>query len=65
MKLPTTVFEQIDLLKARGLVFKDDVKATNIISQNNYYRLTGYWRKYQINPDAKDDRIMQTPLIDP
>jgi abortive infection bacteriophage resistance protein len=58
MKLPTTVSEQINLLKIRGLVFKDEAEAINILSQNNYYRLTGYWRKYQINPDAKDDRFV-------
>jgi len=58
MKSPTTVSEQINLLKARGLVFKDEIKAINILSQNNYYRLTGYWRKYQINPDEKDDRFV-------
>jgi abortive infection bacteriophage resistance protein len=58
MKLPTTVLEQINLLKARGLVFNDEAKAINILSQNNYYRLTGYWRKYQINPDERDDRFV-------
>jgi len=58
MKLPTTMSEQINLLKSRGLVFNDEVKAINTLLHNNYYRLTGYWRKYQINPDAKDDRFV-------
>jgi len=64
MKLPTTVSEQINILKARGLIFKDEVKAINILSQNNYYRLTGYWRKYQINPDAKDDRFVSNTTFE-
>ncbi|GBU23154.1 hypothetical protein R80B4_03070 [Fibrobacteres bacterium R8-0-B4] len=64
MKLPTTVSEQINLLKARGLQFKDEVKATNILSQNNYYRLTGYWRKYQVDPDAKDDNFVKNTTFE-
>jgi abortive infection bacteriophage resistance protein len=58
MKLPTTASAQVNLLKLRGLIFKDEAKAVNTLLQNNYYRLTGYWRKYQINPDTKDDRFV-------
>jgi len=57
MKPSTTITAQIKLLKMRGLYFNDVDTARAILLQNNYYRLTGYWRKYQIDPDNDDDRF--------
>jgi len=59
MKSPITIIKQLDQLKTRGLVFKDETQAKDILLQNNYYRLTGYWRKYQIDPDHKNDQFIR------
>ena len=51
MKSAKSISEQIEFLKSKNLIFKNEVKATQFILQNSYYRLAGYWRKYQINSD--------------
>ena len=38
-----TLDEQIDLLKSRGMLFRDESKAKYYIENLNYYRLVGYW----------------------
>jgi abortive infection bacteriophage resistance protein len=58
MKSAKTTLEFIELLKSRGLIFADEHKAECFLFQNNYYRLSGYWRKYQINPDEGDDIVV-------
>jgi abortive infection bacteriophage resistance protein len=49
MKLAKTILEQIALLKSQNLVFVDEIKAAQFLLKNNYYRLSGYWRKYQMD----------------
>ena len=51
MKPIINIPKQIELLKSRKLIFEDEYKAEQFILKNNYYRLAGYWRKYQINSD--------------
>jgi len=51
MKSAKTTLEQVAFLKSRNLIFDDELKAAKFIQQNSYYRLAGYWRKYQANPD--------------
>jgi len=47
MKKPALkIKKQIKLLESRNLTIKDKVKAKQILLHNNYYRLSGYWRKY-------------------
>jgi len=58
MKTAKTVPEQIQLLKSRHLVFDDEPYAEQFLSKNNYYRLSGYWRKYQINPDMGNNNFI-------
>jgi abortive infection bacteriophage resistance protein len=41
-----TYQEQIDILKQRGLNFKDEELAIFHLSTKNYYRLSGYWFNY-------------------
>jgi len=57
MKSAKTISEFIELLKSRNLVLADERKAEYFLFQNNYYRLSGYWRKYQINPDNGDNNF--------
>lgn len=34
--------EQVEILESRGMLFADRVEAIYILSQINYYRLSGY-----------------------
>jgi abortive infection bacteriophage resistance protein len=38
-----SILEQINLLKSRGMFFKDEIKARHFLSTISYYRLKGYW----------------------
>jgi abortive infection bacteriophage resistance protein len=58
MKHPRTASEQIQLLKSRNLVIENELAAERFLLENNYYRLSGYWRKYQKAPDSNDDRFI-------
>lgn len=42
-KAPTTIAEQIDLLRSRGLIIDNEDSAAHFLSHLNYYRLRGYW----------------------
>jgi abortive infection bacteriophage resistance protein len=44
-----TLDKQINLLKSRGMLFKDESKAKYYIENLNYYRLTGYWLIFEKN----------------
>ena len=46
-KPATTVDEQIDILKSRGMLFKDEQFAKHILLHTNYYRLTAYWLPFE------------------
>lgn len=55
MKQALTTFEQVQLLKSRKLLFNDEQRAELFLLKNNYYRVSGYWRKFQKNPGINDD----------
>lgn len=38
----TTIQEQIEILKSRGLSISDEQKASDFLIRNNYYRVSGY-----------------------
>jgi abortive infection bacteriophage resistance protein len=42
-KNATTIFQQIDILKTRGLTVKDDAFAIHQLVNISYYRLGEYW----------------------
>jgi len=42
-KSARTITEQINLLKSRGMIFKNEEKAVNTLKNISYYRLKGYW----------------------
>jgi abortive infection bacteriophage resistance protein len=63
MKSAKTISEFIELLKSRNLVLADERKAEHFLFQNNYYRLSGYWRKYQINPDNGDNNFKRDTTL--
>jgi abortive infection bacteriophage resistance protein len=48
MPKPTrTINEQIQLLKERNMLFRDQLNAPNILLNVSYYRLKGYWWEMQ------------------
>jgi abortive infection bacteriophage resistance protein len=48
-KLPISIPEQITLLKQRGLLFNDEIKAAHYLSNISYYRLRAYTYPFQDN----------------
>jgi len=42
-----SIQQQIDLLASRGMVFNEQKSAERHLGHLNYYRLSGYWRRYQ------------------
>lgn len=51
-KLPLTISQQIELLKKRGLLFKDEKKAAHYLSNISYYRLRAYTYPFQDNQNS-------------
>ncbi len=51
-KPPISIHEQIQLLKARGLVIKDEKRAAHYLSNISYYRLRAYTYPFQNNQDS-------------
>lgn len=46
-KKPTTITQEIALLKQRGLQIESDVDAVHFLSHISYYRLGEYWHSMQ------------------
>ncbi|MEN9973943.1 MAG: hypothetical protein RIS20_2290 [Bacteroidota bacterium] len=42
-KTPLCIVDQINLLKRRGMLFKDEQSALQLLENISYYRLKGYW----------------------
>ena len=45
--IATTIDEQIEILKERGLIIKDEKKAKEQLLDIGYYRLGFYWFHFQ------------------
>lgn len=52
LKDPKTFDEQIEILKSRGLIIKDEEYAKFILSNINYYRFTAYLLTYKKEDDS-------------
>ncbi|MBS6863146.1 MAG: Abi family protein [Veillonella sp.] len=55
IKKPTTIDEQVELLKSRGLIFsnEEEPELREWLININYYRLSGYWWIYECKaPDC-------------
>ena len=50
-KVFRTLDEQIDILKKRGLIFFDEVKAKNILLRENYFFISGYRHFFEASKD--------------
>lgn len=51
-KFTTTIDEQITLLKERGLQLQDESFVYHCLSTVNYYRLSAYFKPYEINKSS-------------
>ncbi len=61
-KQPKTSEELIQQLKDRGMTIKDKDFAKEILSKVSYYRLSGYWFKYQNKSKSDISKISKTEL---
>jgi abortive infection bacteriophage resistance protein len=64
MKPIITITEQIELLKSQNLIFGDESKAEQFLQHNNYYRLSGYWQKYQIDHDKGKNNFVDNTTFE-
>ena len=55
MKQAKTTQEQIELLKGRGMLFKDESQAHHYLINISYYRLKGYW--WDLQSDVVDHKF--------
>lgn len=53
-----TIAQQLQQLKDRGMLFRNEEEATHFLSTISYYRLKGYWW------DMQEDRILHSFLPD-
>ena len=51
-----TIDQMIALMSDRGLAITDEAKLRQVLFDCNYYRLSGYFRSFQVNPAAGDNR---------
>lgn len=51
--------EQVELLQDRGLTITDSTSAIEFLSRANYYRLSGYFRYWQLDPAAGNNHFIE------
>lgn len=59
MKPAKTVDQMIDLMHERGLTITDESRLRDALMDCNYYRLSGYFRVFQIDPAHGDNRFRE------
>lgn len=58
--------DQVAILESRGMIFEDKSKAENILSQVNYYRLSGYWYPFRIMllDNSRSDNFVESTTFE-
>lgn len=51
--------QQVGLLQKRGLTVEDPDYAAEFLSRVNYYRISGYFRYWQVDPENGNNNFMQ------
>lgn len=76
IKQPTTIEQQIEQLKSRGMIINDESAIYRWLSTVGYYRLSGYWwmyeerypecvpRKHKFKKDTSWDQVKHTYIFD-
>lgn len=59
-----TINQMIDLMVDRGLVVTNEKRLRQVLFDCNYYRLSGYFRPFQINPAAGNNYKTGTRDLD-
>lgn len=55
-KLPTSIEDQITLLRGRGMHFEDELHAKRCLESIGYYRLSAYWLPSELIPENGETR---------
>lgn len=69
-QIATTIEEQIEKLRNRGMIIPDDKKAKEHLLDIGYYRLGFYWHHFEIdkahnfNPDTNLDDVIELYYLD-
>ncbi|MCK9373032.1 MAG: Abi family protein [Sulfuricurvum sp.] len=58
-----TIDEQIELLKSRGMLFRDEDQAKHYLLNLNYYRLSGYWLPFKQPDDSFESNLYFEDII--
>lgn len=58
MKPAKTIEEMIVLMRERGLIIPDESMLEKALYDNNYFRLSGYFRVFQKNPTHSDNNFI-------
>jgi abortive infection bacteriophage resistance protein len=53
-KTPKTIEEQVELLEERGLLINDKEKASKVLANISYNRLSNYWYPLLAEPKEKE-----------
>lgn len=64
VKPPLSIDRQIELLARRGLEIPDEAVATQALLDGNYYRLSGFFRQFQVDPRHGDDKFRPGTSLD-
>ena len=59
LKVPISISDQIEKLRERGLLFHDEQKAANYLSNISYYRLRAYTFPFQDNKNPDHPFVQQ------
>lgn len=54
LKAPISIDEQLEKLKAQGMIITNDAETKKMLSEINYYRFTGYALRHRIQPDKSN-----------
>ncbi len=61
MKQPLSLEQMAHRLRLRGLSVEDEEQLRKLLFDHNYYRLSGYFRQFQVDPRSGDDAF--EPLV--
>lgn len=56
-KPPKSIDDMIQLMKTRGLVVTDENNLKSMLYNCNYYRLSGYFRVFQVDPSSGNNQF--------
>lgn len=63
-KPPLTIEQQIDRLRERGMIIPDNERATHKLTHISYYRLSGYWRPFELENEDGTHRFVEGTSFD-